>query len=450
MQQEKTDLRKEKREMNYQEVTDYVESLQVYGSVPGLDNIIHLCEELGNPQEKLSFVHIAGTNGKGSVLAFVSTILKEAGYRTGRYLSPTIFEYRERFQIGGKVISKKDLCRLMGGVKDACDRLVEKGKSHPTVFEVETALAFLYFAEKECDIVVLETGLGGREDATNLIKNTLVAAFASISMDHMAILGDTLTKIASQKAGIIKKDCLAVTVRQKQEVMQVLSDECKEKEVLLCVAEPEKVSGVKSTLEKQRFSYGEYKNLEISLAGRYQIDNAVTAVEVIRALDKKGYPVSEKALRAGLLRTTWPGRFQILCKKPIFIADGAHNRDAAKRLAETIRFYFTNRRIIYIMGMLRDKEQEEVIRQTYSFAEQILTVPTKGARGTSSYELAMEIQKYHSNVTSLDSVEEAVELSFLMADKDTVIISFGSLSYLGRLIEVVENRDKIRSDLHGK
>lgn len=436
--------------MNYRETLEYVESLQVYGSVPGLTNIIHLCEKLGNPQDALKFVHIAGTNGKGSVLSFVSTILKESGYKVGRYISPVIFEYRERIQINGKMISQKDLCRLMEIVKAACEEMVKEGKAHPTPFEVETALAFLYFKEKGCDLIVLETGLGGAQDATNLIQNTEVAVFTSISLDHMGILGNTLTAIAKEKAGIIKAGCQVVTALQKPEVWEVLEENCLKKEVSMTVISPEKITGIKSTLEKQRFSYGNYKNLEISLIGRYQIENAVLAIETVRALNQKGYSVSEKAIYSGLKKAVWPGRFQLLCKKPIVIADGAHNRDGAARLAQSVQFYFTNKRILYIMGMLRDKEQEEVIKATCPLAEQILTVPTPGARGTSSYELALEVQKYHSNVTALDSVEEAVELSFLMADKDTVIIAFGSLSYLGRFITGVENRDKIRSDSHGK
>ncbi|MBR5800250.1 MAG: bifunctional folylpolyglutamate synthase/dihydrofolate synthase [Lachnospiraceae bacterium] len=436
--------------MNYTEVTEYVESLQGLGIVPGLSNITNLCEKLGNPQKELSFVHIAGTNGKGSVLAFVSTILKTAGYKTGRYISPTIFEYRERIQINGRMISKADLCRLMETVKNACDALVQEGAPHPTPFEVETALAFLYFKEKNCDIVVLETGMGGAEDATNLIENTLVCALVSISLDHMGILGDTLKKIATQKAGIIKNGCHVVSAPQDKEAARVIEEKCREKKAYLTFVDLNGLKKKKSTLSKQCFSYGTYKDLEISLIGRYQTENAAIAVEVIQALAKKGYQVSEKALRKGFLETQWPGRFDLLLKKPIFIADGAHNRDGAKRLAECIEFYFTNRRIIYIMGMLRDKEQEEVIQATYPFASQILTVPTKGGRGTSSYELAQKVQQYHENVTALDSVEEAVELSLLMADKDTVIIAFGSLSFLGQLMTVVKNRSEIRSDSHGK
>lgn len=440
----------QKKVMTYEEVTEYIDSLQSYGSVPGLTNIINLCEKLGNPQKALQFIHIAGTNGKGSTLAFVSTILKEAGYRVGRYISPTIFEYRERIQVNGRMITKKDLCRLLTVVREACESLVKEGKPHPTPFEVETALGFLYFKEKECDLVVLETGLGGKEDATNLIENTLVAVLAHISMDHMAVLGKTLTKIATQKAGIIKPGCMVVSTLQQDEASAVIEEKCKECKVSLTIADGGKVTKVKSTLERQRFSYGEYKDAEISLIGRYQIDNAVLAIEVIQALGKCGFPVSVKAVYAGLKNAKWRGRFELLCKKPLFLADGAHNEEGARKLAESIEFYFTNKKILYIMGMLRDKEQDKVIRQCAPYAWQILTVPTKGARGTSSYELAMEVRRYHDNVTALDSVQEAVELSFLLADKDAVIIAFGSLSYLGELIETVESRDNIRSDSHGK
>lgn len=444
------DERKKENLMSFKETMDYIESLQAYGSVPGLVNIKNLCEELGNPQESLAFVHLAGTNGKGSTLSFISSILKEAGYRTGRYISPTVFDYRERIQINGRMISKKDLCRLMTLMKETCEKLVKEGKPHPTPFEIETAMGFYYFKEQGCDIVVLETGMGGEMDATNIIQNTLAAVFTSISPDHMGILGSTLCEIAEAKAGIIKPGCRVVTAKQTSEVFKVLEDKCIQKGVEITVADVGGASHIKSSLEKQKFSYKGYQNLEITMAGRYQIDNAVLAIEAICALSEKGFPVTEKALYQGLKKAVWQGRFQVLCKRPVFIADGAHNRDGAARLADSIRFYFTNKRIIYIMGILRDKEQDEIIKATCSYAQQILTVPTKGLRGTSSYELACAVRNFHDNVTALDSVEEAVELSFLLADKETVMIAFGSLSYLGDLIKTVENRDKIRSDSHGK
>lgn len=439
-----------KEVMSYEKTMEYMEHLQSYGIVPGLSNIRNLCEKLSNPQDTLRFVHIAGTNGKGSTLAFISTILQKAGYRVGRYISPTIFEYRERFQINGRMMTKKDLCRLTAVVKEACDLLVAEGKPHPTPFEVETALAFLYFQEKDCDIVVLECGMGGLEDATNLIQNTLVAVITSISMDHMGILGKTLTEIARQKAGIIKKGSRVVAVCQKEEAQAVIEETCRECGVSYVMADAEKAKKVKSTLKKQSFSYEEYQDVEISLIGRYQIENAILAIEVVKALAVCGYVVSQKAVYEGLRDAKWRGRFELLCQKPLFLADGAHNRDGAGKLIQSIEFYFTNKRIIYIMGMLRDKEQEEIIKRTAPYADRILTIPTKGVRGTPSYELASLASRYHGDVTALDSVQEAVELSFLMADKDTVILAFGSLSYLGELITIVENRDKIRSDLHGQ
>lgn len=437
-------------EMSYRETMDYIDSLSVYGSVPGLTNISNLCKKMGNPQDELKFVHIAGTNGKGSVLCFISTILKEAGYKAGRFLSPELFEYREKIQVNGRMISKKDLCIYMTKMKKICEQLVEEGAPHPTLFEIETALAFLYFKEKKCDIVVLETGMGGELDATNIIKNTLVAVFVSISFDHMAFLGNSLAKIAGAKAGILKQGCTTVTIRQAPEVMQVLADKCREKDIELVEADPACAVHIKSSVEKQKFTYKGVKDISIRLPGRYQIDNGVLALEVIKVLEKRGYSISESALYRGFAKAVWPGRFEVICKKPLFIADGAHNKDAAVRLADSIGFYFTNRRIIYIMGILRDKEQEEIIKATCSYADQILTVPTRGARGLSSYELACQVCRFHHNVTALDSVEEAVELSFLLADKDTVIIAFGSLSYLGHLIRTVADRNKLRSDLHGK
>lgn len=439
--------------MNYREAMEYVESLKRYGSVPGLQNIKRLCERLGNPQDELKFVHIAGTNGKGSVLAYVSTVLKEAGYRVGRYISPTILDYRERFQIGGMPITKAGLCKYLEQVKTIAEQMEAEGLQHPTPFEIETAIAFLYFLDKKCDIVVLETGLGGTLDATNIIKTTLCAVFASISMDHMAVLGGSLEEIAKQKAGIIKDNCHVVSCRQKPEAMKVIEDAANEHGCSLVTADVSQASHIKYGINKQHFSYGEYRNLEITMAGQYQIDNAVLALEVINVLRSEGFAVSEEKLRLGFAQTKWPGRFSVIGKKPLFIADGAHNEDAAQRLAESIRFYFTNRRIIYIMGVLEDKEYDKIIRATYEYAQHIVTVtPPHNARALGGYELAQTAKEYHDSVTVADSLMEAVEIAYLIAgkDSDAVIIAFGSLSYLGELIHIVEHRDALRRDSHGR
>ena len=427
--------------MKYAEAIEYMESLNQYGIVPGLGNIKNLCEKLDNPQQELKFVHIAGTNGKGSVLAYVSTILKAAGYKVGRYVSPTIFEYRERIQVNNKPITQKALCVLVERMQEICEKLMEEGKPHPTPFEVETAMAFQFFKEQGCDIVVLETGMGGRLDATNIIENTQVAVLASVSMDHMQYLGKDLTAIAGEKAGIIKSGCQVVTMEQEQEVIEVIRAQAEELQVPITIAEASKAKKIRYGLEKQRFDYEGWKNLEISLAGMHQIENAVLALEVVKALEAKGFVVSEKALRQGLKDTQWLGRFSVIGKKPFFIVDGAHNEDAAKKLAKAIEFYFTNKRIIYIMGILRDKEYEKIIEWTHSYADQILTVTTPNqSRSMTAYELATEVAKVHPNVTAVDSLEEAVEMAYLLAGKEDVIIAFGSLSFMGRLMNIVEKR----------
>lgn len=429
--------------MKYQEALEYIDSLKNYGIVPGLDSIRELCRRLGDPQEQLQFVHIAGTNGKGSVLAYVSTVLKCAGYKVGRYISPTIREYRERIQVNSRMITQKTLCELLEKVKKVCDGMVSDGLPHPTPFEVETALGFLYFVREKCDLVVLETGMGGRLDATNVIRHTQVAVLASISMDHMQYLGKTLTAIAGEKAGIMKEGCRVVTIQQDEEVMAVLRSKAEQLQLPLIVAGSEQAKKIRYGLEKQRFDYGDRKDLEIHLAGRCQISNAVLAIEVCRALEDCGYEISEKALRQGLAETRWPGRFTVLGRKPLFVVDGAHNEDAAKKLAESIEFYFTNKRIIYIMGILKDKEYEKIIALTAQYADQILTVAAPGnPRAMSSYELAQEVAKVHPRVTAVDSLEEAVEISHLLAGKEDVILAFGSLSYLGQLMEIMEAREK--------
>lgn len=439
--------------MNYREAMDYIEELKPLGSVMGLENMRGLCERLGNPQDQLKFIHIAGTNGKGSVLSYISTVLQTAGYKVGRYISPTVLDYRERFQVDGRMITQSGLCKYLEPVRKAAKAMAEEGADHPTLFEVETAVAFLYFLDKGCDLVVLETGLGGTLDATNVVSTTVAAVFTSISMDHMEILGDSLEQIALAKAGIIKHKCYVISAKQPPEVMKVLRQAALLRKAKFFTADAGRAKNIRYGVTKQHFSYDKYKNLEIAMPGRVQIENAVAAVEIITALGKMGFLVKEEALRQGLSLARWRGRFDVIAKKPLFIADGAHNEDAARRLAESIRLYFAGRRIIYIMGMLKDKEYDKVLLNTFDLAEHIITVtPPVSGRAMPAYDLAQAASEYHNSVTVADSVQEAVEIAFLLAgkDKETVIIAFGSLSYLGELINVVEHRDTIRRDTHGR
>ena len=427
--------------MTYQKAMDYLESADRFRIVPGLDSIKELCRRLGNPQDALQFVHVAGTNGKGSLTAYVSSILKEEGYKTGRFVSPAVFEFREQIQINGRPVTKKALCEGVEVLKNACDSMTKEGFAHPTYFEMITALAFWYFEKQGCDIVVLETGMGGLLDATNLITSVKAAVLTPISMDHMKFLGNTLGEIAAQKAGIIKEGCQVITAGQKKEAMEVICRTAEEKGCELTVADVDSAVHIRYGIEKQRFDFAGYKNLEISLAGTCQITNAALAVETVKTLGKCGFPVKETALRKGLKQTVWPGRFTVVGKKPWFIVDGAHNEDAAVKLAQSLEFYFPGKRMIFIMGVLRDKEHEKMVALTHRFADQIITVtPPENQRAMSAYELAEEIAGVHPDVTAADSLEEAVEMSRLLAGKDDVILAFGSLSYLGRLIRIAEKQ----------
>lgn len=430
--------------MNYRESMEYMEEMSVLGSVPGLASTAELCKRLGNPQDSLFFVHIAGTNGKGSALAYVYSILRAAGYRAGCFTSPAVYAYREKIQVNGKEILAREFAEWMSLVREEADRMADEGLPHPTVFEMETAVSFLYFKEQCCDIVLLECGMGGSLDATNIIRNTFVAAFSSISMDHMAFLGKTLTEIAEHKAGILKPAAEVVCGVQEPEVLGILKRRAGE--ASFRAVERERLSHIRYGLERQRFDYRTYggtlyRRLEIPLAGMVQPENAALAVEIVEALAKKGFSVTEKQLRQGLSGARWPYRFEIAAKKPYFILDGAHNEDAAKRLAEGIRFYFTNKKILYIIGVLKDKEYEKVIAQTYAYAEQIITVTPPGqARALTGHELALTAAAYHPHVTEAGSLEEAAEMAYLLAEKDWVILAFGSLSYLGELGRIVRNR----------
>lgn len=442
--------RKGLQDMKYSEAMEYIDSRKGLGYSMGLKNIKALCEKLDNPQDKLQFIHVVGTNGKGSVSAYLSSILKYNGYKVGTYSSPSVFCYEEKMRFQGKPVSKVVLAKLMEQVKEAVETLEQEGIV-PSVFEVETALAFLFFLEKQCDYVVLEAGLGGLEDATNVIKNTVVAVLASISRDHMEYLGDTLYQIAQNKAAIIKEGCIAVAMEQDEEILKAIDESAKQVNVAVQIARVSEAKSIKYGLQKQSFTYHEYHKMEIALLGKYQIANAILALEVCEALKKQGIVLAQDKIRQGLWNTEWLGRFSVIAKKPYFIVDGAHNEDAAQKLSETIDFYFTNKRIIYIMGILKDKEYEKIIRRTYKHATHIITVATPNKERTmSAYDLARACEAYHPSVTAADSIEEAVEMSYLLAGKEDVIIAFGSLSYLSKIMESVNNKDKMGSDSHGR
>lgn len=433
--------------MNYNEAREFLNHSAQYGSVLGLDNIKRLCMALNNPQDHLKFIHIAGTNGKGSTLAYISRILMTAGFRTGRFCSPSIFSYRERIQINEENISREALAFYVELIKGAIVQMVSQGFSHPTLFEIETVLAFLYFKDKACDFVVLETGLGGSLDATNVVNSTICSVITSISMDHMQILGDRIEEIAVAKAGIIKKASTAIVYHQDERILRILEDKCKEKKVEMIVTKIEELRVLESSYLGQRFSYKDLIDLEIKLIGKFQLDNACLAIDTIKVLQKKGYFISEAAIKEGLLNTKWHGRMECILSKPLFFIDGAHNEDAAKRLKESLELYFSKKRLFFMMGVLADKEYDKIIKQLVPMAEKIITITPNNPRALKASELAEHIMPYHKRVEAAKSLDWAVKklLSLTAEEEESVIVAFGSLSFLGELVEIVEKSTKLEA-----
>lgn len=435
--------------MTYEEARIFLEGCNQYAGEYTLEPLREMLKRLGDPQDELRFVHIAGTNGKGSTLAYLSTVLKKAGYRVGRYISPTIFSYRERIQVNEEHIPKEALARLTERIYETGRQMLAEGLGHPTMFEAETALAFLWFKEQDCDVAVLEAGMGGRLDATNVIHNTLTAVFASISMDHIGVLGNTLEEIAENKAGIIKPGCTVVTIRQLPGAARAVTDRAEELGCTVVTAEQQLVTNQKRGLFVQSFDYKEWKNMEISLSGECQFMNAVLALEVIGVLRQKGYVISDEAVRDGFRETVWGARFCVISgeSKPLFIIDGAHNRDAAQKLRETIENYLAGRRLIFIMGVLADKEYEAVAEKTARFASGIITVETPdNPRALSAETLAETVRKYNPHVQAAKSLTEAVDRAYELAGEDDAILAFGSLSYLGALFRAVQKRRQNTDD----
>lgn len=438
-------IQERNKSVTYKEARVYLDELSKYGSVLGLDAIRGLLRELGNPQDDLRFIHIAGTNGKGSVLAYTSTILSEAGYRIGRYVSPTVVSYRERIQVDGEMISKHAFAEETEKVQDAIVRLKEAGKQLPTVFEAETAIAFLYYKRMKCDLVVLESGLGGMEDASNVVKNTVCAVFSSISMDHIGVIGNTLSEIAENKAGIIKPGCIVVSAPQKQEVREILEQKARQFGCPVIYAEPEKAVVLEEDYRGMRFSYKDSENISIRLSGKYQLVNAVTAWETVRVLEK-----NLQAINAGFSKTEWFGRFTCILEHPVFLVDGAHNEEAAERLRESIEAYFPGRKLIYIMGVFRDKEYEKIIRATIPYAKCVYTVDLPNKERTlcaQKLKEAVEAESKDVQVYAVGEIEQAVKEALRNAEEDDVILAFGSLSYLGKVKEAVE-KDKAEQQKH--
>lgn len=434
--------------MTYREAREYIDASNQYGSKLGLETITELLSRLGNPQDQVKVIHIAGTNGKGSTTAFIASILATEGYKVGRYISPAVFDYRERIQISAKrqgkqaysteYISKQGVSDAISTIRSVCEAMVSDGWSHPTTFELETAMAFLYFITMSVDFAIVEVGLGGRLDATNVMKQPVCCVITSISMDHMHYLGDSLSLIAAEKAGIIKPNVPVVTCNVASEVLQVIEEAAGRMQAPLYLVDSDKARLLRFTPGETVFEFDE-QEYEITLLGRHQITNALLALTVIKVLIQRGFIISRQAMLEGLRSAEWSGRFEIIARKPDFIIDGAHNEDAADKLAASIKEYYLHRRIIYIIGVFADKDYRRILNLTASLADTIITLTSNNSRALSSDQLATEARKYCSAVFDATTAEQAVRLAYASSKEEDIIIAFGSLSFLGEIKKLVTN-----------
>lgn len=415
--------------MDYASAQAHLNRATSRGIVPGLDSIRALLHFLGDPQRQLNFVHVAGTNGKGATAAMIASIARQSGILTGLYTSPAVFDDLEKYRVDGRPISPEQFAACMEEILRAEARMEANGLRLPTAFEIETALALLYFFHMNCKLVVLETGMGGLMDATNVVENTMVCVLTSIGLDHTKFLGNTLAEIAAQKSGIVKPGCAVVLEGQSEEVRSVVANACREQGAELTVTDPSRIRLRSADGNGQRFLYGETE-LFLPLTGAFQRENAIAAVEAARLLNRRGLPIPERAIADGLRSFQWPGRLERIHTSPDIYIDGAHNPNAARRLAEALPDILRGRPLVCVMGALADKDFGEVARLVCSQAACTYTLTPDNLRALNAAALAEAVRPY-CPAQATESVASALECALATAGSDGVILAFGSLSYLG-------------------
>ena len=414
--------------MNYKEALDYIASSEHLGTKLGLDNIRELLERLGNPQKSLRFVHVAGTNGKGSCCAMLSSVLRRAGCKTGLYTSPYIFRFNERMQINSKQIEDGALASLIEEVKPAAEAM----ENQPTVFEIITAAALLWFAREGCDIVVLEVGLGGRFDATNIIDCPELAVIMNIGLDHTELLGNTLEQIAFEKAGIIKPGCETVLYNQSSAVEEVIRGICAERGSPLRIADFSAIEPGFNSLEGQSFSY-KGQTYALPLLGAHQLKNAAVVIEAVNALRERGWKIEDDALEHGLYSVFWPARFEICAEEPYFVVDGGHNPQCASTVVQNLADYFPGFRHVLLVGVLADKDYPTLFKILNLAAGEYVCVTPESPRALPASSLAEHLKQYGKPVTVCQSIEDGVFTAIEKAGSDGMVCAVGSLYMTGEI-----------------
>ena len=418
--------------MDYQEALSWIHGIQRYGMNPGLDRIQALLDALGNPQNKLKFLHIGGSNGKGSVAAFAARILEAAGYRVGLYTSPYLVQFTNRMAINGVDISQERLVELVERVKPLVEKIAENPDlGHPTEFEVVTAIAFTYFSEESPDLVVLEVGLGGRLDATNVI-NPLAAIITTISLEHTQVLGNTVEEIAGEKAGIIKEKADVITGVTGR-ALEVIKEKARQKRAnLFCLGREFTTETVSVNLEGQIFHYRglqrTYNDLRLVMLGDYQPGNAALALAALEVLEQKGFTLTEDAVRSGLESTRWPGRLEIMRRAPLVVLDGAHNLEAFKGLRRSIESTFSYRHLVLVLGILDDKAIEDILQEILPLAGTVILTTPNSPRAADPWLLQEKAARLVSvPVHVVEDIHGAVSLALSMVRAPDMVLIAGSL-----------------------
>ncbi len=421
--------------MNYNQALEYIHGTYKFGSKLGLTNIKHLLNLLGDPHKEFKYIHVAGTNGKGSVTSMLSHILKEAGYKVGMFISPYLENFTERIQVDLKEIPRQDLADITEIVKEKVDEMVAEGCNHPTEFEIITAIGFLYFARQKIDVAVVEVGLGGRLDATNVVDQPLISVITSIGFDHMDILGSSLGDIAYEKAGIIKEGRPVVSYPQLEEAAVVIRKIAQERNANLFEVSPDQINAKSISIDGNVFDFrykdDKFSDLRLNLIGEHQLTNAATALTAIGMIKELGLDIPTSAIYDGLAKTRWPGRLEQVHENPTIIIDGAHNAGGATALAHAINTYFDDKKIILVLGILKDKEVDAVISKICPLAHTIIITRPDSPRAMDPLELREKVLKYCTQVIVEPNISNAIEKSIDISNGQDIVLICGSLYLAG-------------------
>ena len=428
--------------MNYKETLEYIHSVSWCFCKPGLERIKILCEGIGNPQDFLRFVHVAGTNGKGSFCSMISQVLTESGYTVGTFTSPYVIKFNERMAVNGVAISDDELCDIIERIKPIADKMTDK----PTEFELITAAAFLYFYEKKCDIVVLECGLGGRLDSTNIIKTPILSVITGIALDHTAVLGETVELIAAEKAGIMKKGVPCLWCGGDLNAERVIKEKSESISCQLFKVQRKDAEISEFSLSGTVFSYKHYKDIKINLLGEYQIDNAVNVLSAVEILRDKGISIPEAAVYSGMSSAVWHARFEIINNAPLIIADGGHNPEGVVSAVNSIKRYFKGQRVNILTGVMKDKDYRFIVKEISAVANYVYCITPDNPRALAADEYAKHYEKAGLSAKSYACVQDAFfEAASESKNKGIPLVCLGSLYMYGEIIAANDNFNRSES-----